>query len=86
MSRRRRTISKSRHKQRQMLVAIQVLFMVGILAFVIIFRDHFGIVTSSFVSAFDAQDVKVKDHKAKTEQPDKAAPSPQAPDTPSKLE
>lgn len=62
MTRRRRGPSKSRHKQRQMLVAVQILLMAGILAFVVLFRDHFGILTSSFVSGFGAQDIKVKEN------------------------
>ena len=44
-----------------MLVAVQILLMAGILAFVVLFRDHFGILTSSFVSGFGAQDIQVKD-------------------------
>lgn len=76
MTRRRRATSKSRHKQRQMLVAVQILLMAGILAFVVLFRDHFGILTSSFVSGFGAQDVQVKDKERGSTPPNGATTPP----------
>lgn len=50
-----------------MLILIQVSLMIGILLIVVLFRDNFSTVTSSFVSGFDAEDVQVNpDPKAVT--------------------
>ena len=82
MTRRRRPISRSRHRQRQMLVLVQVILMVGILAFVVLFRDHFGLLTSSFVSNFGAEDVQVqqgepKENPSPLEDPSVSPPPPE---------
>lgn len=80
--RRRRPMSKARHRQRQMLILIQVSLMVGILLIVVFFRDNFSVMTSSFVSGFDAEDVQVNQAPAETPPSHDTPPHSQSPLTP----
>ena len=58
-----------------MLILVQVTLMVGILLMVILFRDNFSTVTSSFVSGFGAEDIQVNQEEAKPEQAPAMAPT-----------